>query len=804
MGDVPILVADPVRHDPDGMWLDVPDRDPVRLRNGAGLIRGLLEGWRAESLCTLLDPLWLLVLRHRNDDVACWYLGRDGVLVAAPQHRREIERLPMGHRLQTLALWLGVAAGAPIRLAVPAAVAQRLRAYLALPDAVREGLDELLDEPHLTLLRSWRQGGADPSLLLSGEAPELGFEAGEDGRRIRIGNPGRLVELMAGDAPAELGEGWRIERIDNSLAPMLVLLLRHADGTGAAWYADPHGRRIGHHAEVLPASFRNHATALIEPMLRDLWQDVVVEGGAPAPDWHACLGSLPPPYLAGLVTDVLARSGVDGPTRIWSLDEPPPVGLAYVVPTARGLLALEAHRIERCLAHSPDGEMHRLLREDCMLWPSPIDDTMLRSDGGTLLIDRLTSAHRFEDTASGLSFHVVCHGGHCRQPVLYFAGADLLVVPYRAAAETCGPFRQARATLLRHLLTFGSDLAAGAMLPRDPTIQKFFGSCSDHIGHHVWQDLAGLSRLLRAVPERERLPVLNVFDNPRNTAFFGPVARLFPVFEGRVRHHPGTFDAGLGVFYRRNQRVIRHTASTVPDDMGPAVIAAAEREPGLQALREAADAARGGSAPVILFGLRAGNRTLDDLEAFGIALLAELGRRYPGCTVVLDGMNDVLDRGAGVPAPPGSQLVDEFAISIALREAGAGLGVRVVDNVNRSALASVLWCSRCDAFVAPLGAALAKYRWICNTPGLVLSSRWNLLNRSDLHIYDSPTWMERPSEMLFNGADIVLDTNPEMDVGSHDGRGNFVVERAPVFQLLAGLVDRHHARRRPAKIPRWG
>ena len=33
------------------------------------------------------------------------------------------------------------------------------------------------------------------------------------------------------------------------------------------------------------------------------------------------------------------------------------------------------------------------------------------------------------------------------------------------------------------------------------------------------------------------------------------------------------------------------------------------------------------------------------------------------------------------------------------------------------------------------GAGLAKYRWVCNKPGLLLTGEWNLRHREDLHIY---------------------------------------------------------------------
>ena len=158
--------------------------------------------------------------------------------------------------------------------------------------------------------------------------------------------------------------------------------------------------------------------------------------------------------------------------------------------------------------------------------------------------------------------------------------------------------------------------------------------------------------------------------------------------------------------------------------------------------------------------------------------------------MVVDGLNDQHDRGGAVrhEVPADGDLAQEFALAAAIVAAGRDAGVTVVDIVNRSALCSVVWCSRADCFVAPLGAALAKYRWLCNTPGLVLSSRWNLEHRADLHIYDAPAALEGSSEMLFNRADEVQDCTPDRDAGGVDGRGNFVVSRPAILDRLRRLA----------------
>jgi hypothetical protein len=268
------------------------------------------------------------------------------------------------------------------------------------------------------------------------------------------------------------------------------------------------------------------------------------------------------------------------------------------------------------------------------------------------------------------------------------------------------------------------------------------------------------------------------------------------VLDGRIARHADPFGSHVDTFYRHNQRVITYTAISVPARLGAAVRDAAARQPELQADRRQADALAE-RAPVILIGIRVGNRTMPDQDDVLDALVRHLGQEFPGCTVVLDGLNDSLDRGDAVlpTLAAGSDLAQEFAIGRRLAQAAAASGVQFVDLVNRSALCSVLWCSRADAFVAPLGAALAKYRWICNTPGLVLSSRWNLEHRGDLRIYDAPAALEGSSEMQFVSLEHVRDDDPSPE----PARTGFFIDREPVFAQLSDIVERYSTARLAAR-----
>ena len=788
MGTLPLLIEHPVRCQDGALHLALPDRAPVALVGDTGTIGQFNAGWRAESLFTLFDPLWVLVLRHEDGTAACWYVAGDGRLAAAPHLQPEPERRDHAGRLQEVALWLGAVAGAAIRLPVPDAV----RAYAGLPPAVRRELDALLEEPVSSL-----PDAAPPQDHLAAEVLPILCEPVDGTRGYRIGHPGALLPLAVGTVPIALQPGWRLFRIQTVLAPLLTLSLHHEDGSRAVWFSDLNGQVIGHHVGLLPIAYKRHLLRIVAPVIEPLWAHAALGKPAALPDLPNLIGDVPPADLGELVPLHLDAAGEEPKTQVRTLDAALPPGLCHIIPTDHGLRACEEASLAGALLHGFHGELDRLLQTGRMRWPSPLDGSMLESDGFALLLNNNCFAYRFRDEQAGFVFHVVATGTHFYNRGIYFPTANLLVARTPALAADClRHLGRGRDAILRHLLAFGGQLAEGSRIPRDETVQQYFGGCAIHIGHYVWQDLSGLAYLLRRVPDERRLPHLQLFDRRSTHQYFGPEERIFPVFADRLTRHEVTFDAYAGEFYRRNQRVITYTAISVPAEVGRLVRAAAEATPELRAVCRAADAARARPAPVILFGIRVGNRTMDDMEDFAVDLLRRLGSTFPGCTVILDGLNDDADRGGDVPDPaPGSGLEEELRIGRTLRSIAADLDVQLIDNINRSALRSAVWCSRADCFVAPLGAALAKYRWVCNTPGLVLTSRWNLEHRGDLRIYDSPAALEGSSEMLFNSRDHVRDLDPERDAGGHDGRGNFVVERDAIFAQLADLVRRHVALR---------
>ena len=124
---------------------------------------------------------------------------------------------------------------------------------------------------------------------------------------------------------------------------------------------------------------------------------------------------------------------------------------------------------------------------------------------------------------------------------------------------------------------------------------------------------------------------------------YGPIDDLHPALRGRVIRRDGGFEAGIAALYETAARPMKITGIHVRRSVGLQVLETIDRDPAWRAMREAADAVPPGT-PVVLIGLRAGNRAPEDqagLVCHLIAALAAPGRPAP--VIVLDGYNQAGD-----------------------------------------------------------------------------------------------------------------------------------------------------------------
>lgn len=377
---------------------------------------------------------------------------------------------------------------------------------------------------------------------------------------------------------------------------------------------------------------------------------------------------------------------------------------------------------------------------------------------GCLTLDDLNSLFRFHDGSSGYDVFILATEHLSRVAGLYVPKHGVVItLDGDQARISRQPFRFLSRYVLHHLATYADNLFAGRERPTtEPYGFATFlrGGGSAHLGHQLWNELTAIDALVADLPP-DRLPLWLVPGLPGGEIeFYGPIDALFPEIAGRVRR--GFADQGAVIRHVYENRLIlfRATRERIGDGLRCRVVAqAALRAPELPARSHA-----------ILIGLRVENRTATDLGALCALVIEEAVRLHPGCTIVFDGHNarggtrsDHTISSHREDAASQSPLAVERGVVDAMRQRFAGQPVTLLDTLGEPLATSLAWSQACDGFVAVWGAGLAKYRWVANKPGLIVTNRWNLENKGDLHIYDAGAYMADPTPLVFVPAAVMQD-----------------------------------------------
>ena len=555
------------------------------------------------------------------------------------------------------------------------------------------------------------------------------------------------------------GAGWRAEQaiVADGLT---VLELLHDSGSASEWYFDRDGN-FSNGMDAWPADTQAALLAALRPAVQALL-DTCLSAGAPPPGGplreFARIGPAFRATLAGLLQPSL-------------LPEP-----RHHIIGAPGTVTppwADADALSRALSVNLQDRFASALRDGALTWPSPVDGVEMSCTGSITLGD-FAMLFRFHTEpggrpARGFEFFVIATEHLCRVAGLYVPEHGVLITGGGDQARIGRDILpQFACHLLRHLAAFADSLLAGyTQVPkpfRFATFLRPHGSA--HLGHHLWNELTGIETLVAVLPP-DRLPEWLIPGLPGDgIEFYGPIDALFPEIAGRVRR--GFADQRALVSYAYEHRLVlfRATREYVGGGLRRRVTDhAVQSVPALPPISRA-----------ILIGLRVENRTVTDLEALCVLVIEEALRWHlsgtlfvspggaPPLTVVFDGHNargstrsdetisSHREGGSGL-----SPLAAERAVVAAMHRRFADQPVTLLDTLGEPLAVSLAWAQACDGFVALWGAGLAKYRWVANKPGFVVTSRWNLENKGDLQIYDAAAYMADPTPLAYVRSDVVRD-----------------------------------------------
>ena len=760
-----------------------PDRD-LPLTSGGMPVRSFAEGWRPGVVLTLFQPLLVLEFLHENRGGGFWLLDAAGRFVG-----NDIQRLParlldiLRLRAEPVLSWLQAMAEPGLPGAPPASIA----AFLAIHSDIRREIAKAVREP---------DGEVPSDRVLAGPSA-LGPTAG-------CASPDILQTIIeAGRLPA-LNPGWRIATICSVFAPVIVVELVNEQGQEGVWYVDRGAAYLGNNALQLTGALRTHLQACCAAMFADVWDCVIMAPTqTPAGDLATFMSCASATRFDLLNFHLACGDAPPAASHRWVLTQPPPPATSYTVPCSSGPVVLDPDHTAAACRHFLRSELFALVDHGAMGWPSPVDGRRVETQGRALYLDETCFAYQVHDDRHDLTFYVFAMAGFFRTFALYFPAADLVVASDVSQMQGADIYTgAARPLLLNHVMRFGTDLVQALVQEPGEIVHAFRGYPAIHLGHFVWQDLSGVSYLVDAFPQ-DRLPRFLVFDSQHHPEIYGPIDEIFPELDGKVVRLAHSLNEHVARFYRARMRVIKSTSISVPAQVGRRVVAALRRSERWR--RPVARAAAAHAAgPVILVGLRVGNRTIEDMEGFAGRLIRMLIEELGAVTIVIDGHNGIGGESGATYASFGDTLTGgstfmqrEVEIASALARDFANSPATIIDNIARPIQESVIWCSEADLFVAPWGAALAKYRWLCNTPGLTTIGRWNLEHRNDVSIYHHPGAMEAPTPLVLNDAEAAEDVAGPDATESEHSRSNYRLDERLVFAQVRELAA-EHARRAPA------
>lgn len=607
---------------------------------------------------------------------------------------------------------------------------------------------------------------------------------------------GQIVELAALKG-CSLLEGWRAEFLYSGLTPTLVLQLVHSTGDRAVWYLGADGsRRAGAVDELdddAKATLRHRVTTTLRPSLQATLEDPqpVVE--------PAAQGFLKLDHAAKADLMRLAADRLLGSPGVHLINEAPHAIPIIDSQASRQALIGRRH-VMSALTQDLQNSLTAAVRAGRAAFsiPSPFTGEALNVQASLCFSD-FHFAYRFVEPRNGMVFYLIagyelsqCYGMYFPQCQTIFCLPGQLALSRLAAAHLPG-------WLADHFISFGGEFAAYAARPLAKMTSMLRAPPWTHIGHQLWNELTGIDRLLQETALNGAIEWI-VPDGGTPIEFYGPVDQLFPQLCGSVRRGFRDVAHETRFIYENSRLAVRITREFVSAGLRDRVLSFATSSAPMMVHR--GHAALAGDRPLVLLGLRVENRTLVNLAAFYARLVAVIRCAFPATCFLVDGHNVAGSKGHKYKSH-GERAEETDAAVEAERNIVRELTARFGDSTITSAIGltvpeNLRLINRCCFFVSLWGAGLAKYRWVCNKPGFVLSNSWNLLQRSDLHIYDLPQFLESPSPIYWVDPALVTD-HPEaprvVTAGHHPQWANFALQEAPAIESIVQVIGDHIRKR---------
>jgi hypothetical protein len=620
----------------------------------------------------------------------------------------------------------------------------------------------------------------------------------DGGYRIQFGcslsaplrNHGQPVEAF--DA------GWFPKFAYVGFHPLIALELKHRDGREVTWWLDDTMNGLGDRVAHLDAKMHEVLLDKSAPVMQHIINTSISSVREPMSEHVKAFSDLNE-NTKGEITQHFLHSSIPSiNVRNIAHDE----DVIFIGSSGRDVEVFDKKKIGSSLSHDFGSTLIEWLSGP-KSWPS------IYTDGnyefcGSMPLDDFRFALKFSDFKENKSFFVlVSH--HYSQVIGIFVPSCWSV--FCRDSERLALFKSLYGDFERmissHIISFHKSMgqyfsSGGKKLASLPRLAP-----QTHLGHQLWNELSGVDMVLRN-GRRDDLPEWWIVEADEPVEIYGPLETLYPEMSSRVRRGFKSLYNAVNFAYENDFALLRITDEYVSAGLrkriGDLVNATAI---GADVNRHASERRSG---PVVVFGLRTENRTHVEPVDFFVRIAESFQRRFGSGTIVIDGHNGTEDlvatgkvRSHGEHSSARPPIEVECEIVDAVRRCVDGSGVDVVSTIGKSVYRSIAWGNKSDFFIAIWGAGLAKYRWISNLPGAIVSSSHNLSGRPDFDIYFNDKYMEDPKSVLVPPASAIEDDPdaPLLIRVSDQSKASYYNfrERPEVFEkFLDSLWD---------KVPGW-
>lgn len=628
-----------------------------------------------------------------------------------------------------------------------------------------------------------------PAATVSQMAPEI--VRADEGWCVDFGN--RRAAIKYDSSPlVNFVPGWRPVFVYTGLAPLYLLELRHDDGDAATWFLDADMNRLSDRVAELPSAFADLISEAGADLVRKILRHTVLSAVPSLDDDLRQFFAVNPKIRAELFPLCSAKCSFEHNLIELHKEADLP---------ALSTEGLSLEHLANALQCDPMSYLDEAVQAQRLHWPSPVSDNLVSTDVGIYL--RTGVAYRVYDLEADALFYAIVSRYNVPETfALYHPKSNSIITLNQRQSHLLATNMPSLAQpLAEHMFLYGDLFVAYCRFPRRSLSLMIEAGFDSHIGTYLWHQLSGVAELVRRVPPAA-IPEIVVLGNGEGSEKFGKLDELYPELTGKLNRELSADADPADHAYRSGKLLVRIGDHRVTRDLATRIVAVNEREPGLARERERYARLRARGGPIVALGLRTENRTVVDFPAFCVRLLQHMLRRVPRLTVVVDGHN-AADPAAQTMLYP-SHFENLAAISpvelekqiVERLRSSFGPELEVVDNIGATISTSIFWTERSDFFVAPWGAWLAKGRWVCNKPGIVISSKWNLRQRHDLHIYDEEPDIEAPAPMFFVGEEFVTDRPdaPVLFLGpnfSAESNYSFEVYDKTVFDAVDDFLVRY-------------